>query len=98
MPEYAWMCLNKQDSEYAWGPKNMPKFWIWQGSQYASITQRSEYARICLERVLNISWVLNIPGFWIGQGSEYVRITQGATYDTTWLNISEYAWIRLNLQ
>ena len=31
--EYAWMCLNKQDSEYADGPKyakilNMPKFSI----------------------------------------------------------------------
>ena len=31
--------------------------------QYASATQRSEYARIRLERVLNISWVLNMPGF-----------------------------------
>ena len=34
------MCLNKQDSECASGPKypkllNMTKFWIWQGSQYA---------------------------------------------------------------
>ena len=29
--EYAWMCINKQDSDYAWGPKcakilNMSKF------------------------------------------------------------------------
>ena len=35
MPEYAWMCLDKQDSEYALGPKyakilNIGKFWIWQ--------------------------------------------------------------------
>ena len=60
MPEYAWMYLNKQDSEYALGPKyakilNMAKFWIWQDSQYASVTQRSGYVRICLGRVLNIS-------------------------------------------
>ena len=37
MLEYAWMCLCKQDSEYAMGPKyakilNMAKFLIWQGS------------------------------------------------------------------
>ena len=56
------MCLNKQNPEYAWGPK-YAKILIWQGSQYASITQCSEYARICLDRVLNISWVLNMPGF-----------------------------------
>ena len=28
-----------------------------------SVTQRSEYARICLDKVLNISWVANRPGF-----------------------------------
>ena len=38
MPEYAWICLNKQNSEYATALKyakilNMAKFWIWQGSQ-----------------------------------------------------------------
>ena len=60
MFKYAWMCLHKQDSEYALGPKyakipNMEKFWISQGSQYASHLQRSEYARICLNRVVNIS-------------------------------------------
>ena len=37
MPEYAWMCLNKMDSEHALGPKyakslNMAKFWTWQDS------------------------------------------------------------------
>ena len=42
---------------------NMPKFSICQGSQYASVTQRSEYAKICLDRVLNISWALNMSGF-----------------------------------
>ena len=34
-----------------------------QGFQYTSVTQRFEYARICLGRVLNISYVLNMPGF-----------------------------------
>ena len=36
------------------------------------ITQRSEYARICPDRVLNISGVLYMSRFWIQQGSEYV--------------------------
>ena len=54
------MCLYKQDSEYALVPKyakilNMFKLRIWQGPQYASVTQRSDYARTCLERSLNIS-------------------------------------------
>ena len=62
------MCLYKHYSEYASGPKyakilNIAKLWIWQASQYASITQRSEYARIWLDRVFNISWVLHVPGF-----------------------------------
>ena len=41
----------------------MPKFYIGQASQHASVTQRSEYIRICLDRVLNVSQVLNMPGF-----------------------------------
>ena len=53
------MCLYKQNSEYASGPKyvkilNMEKFLILQGSQHASVTQYSEYARICRYRVLSI--------------------------------------------
>ena len=63
-----------------------------QSSQYASVTQRSEYPRICLDRVLN-----NILGskyaaygskygskyvFWICSGSEYARATQGSKYAT----------------
>ena len=99
VPEYAWMCLYKQDSKYASGPKyakilNMAKFWIWQGSQYASVTQRSNYTKICLGRVLNISRVLNMPGFWIWQGSEYERITQGSKYATICLNRT---WTCLNM-
>ena len=94
MPEYAWMCLYKQDCEYALGATcakilNMAKFWIQQGSQHASITQDSEYARICLDWVLNISWVLNMLEFWIWQGSEYARVTQGSKYATIGLNMSE---------
>ena len=51
MPEYPWMSLYKQGSEYALGPKyakilNMTKFWIWQGSEYARVTQGSKYATI----------------------------------------------------
>ena len=57
---YAWMCPFEQDSEYALGPKyarilNTAKFWAWLGFQYASLTQRSKYGRISLDRVLNIS-------------------------------------------
>ena len=62
------MCLNKQYSEYASSPKyseilNMAKLLIWQSFQNASVTQPTEYARICLDRALNISGVLNMPGF-----------------------------------
>ena len=86
MPEYAWVCLEKQDYEYALGPKHA-KFWIWQGSHFA--LHSTEYATICLDRVLNIFWVLNMPEFWIRQGSEYARSTQGYKYATIWLKMSE---------
>ena len=87
------MSLN-EDSEYAWGPKyaqilNTTKSWIWQGSQYARVTQHSKYARIYLDRVLNISWALNMPEFWIWKGSEYPRVKQGSKYATACLNMSE---------
>ena len=79
---------------------NMAKFRIWQGSQYASILQRSEYATIYLDRFLNISWVLIMQGFWVWQGSEYARVTQCSKYVTILLslseqdlNMSEYVWI-----
>ena len=68
---------------------NMPKFWIRQGSECASITHRSGYARVCFDRVLNVSWVLNMLGFWIWKSSEYARVTQGSEYATIWLNMSE---------
>ena len=87
-------CAYKQDSEYAPDPKyakilNMAKFLIWQGSQYASVTQRSGIAWIRLDRVLNISWTVNMLGFWIWQGSEYARVTQDTKYATIWLIMSE---------
>ena len=58
VPEYAWICLYKHDSEYALGPKyakilNTANFWIWQ--EYA-LTE------------FWISLVLNMLGFWIWQG------------------------------
>ena len=64
MPEYAKMYPCKQDSEYMPRVLNMPKFWIWQSSQYDR------------DRVLNM-WVLrsvlNMPEyalaeFWIDLG------------------------------
>ena len=56
------MCLNKQNSEYALGPKYAKVLYM-AGFSIASVTQRSEYARIFLDRVPNIPWVLNMPGF-----------------------------------
>ena len=93
MPEYAWMPLNKPNFENALGPKyvkllNMGKFWMWHGSQYAKVTQRSQYAWIYLHRVLNLPWVLNMPGFWMWQGSESGNVTQGSKYATILLNMS----------
>ena len=101
MPKYSWMCLYRHNSEYASGPKypkilNMAKSWIWQGFQYASVTQGSEYARIWPDRVLNISWVLNTPRFWIGHSSEYASVTHDSTYPTMWLIYwmeHKYAWM-----
>ena len=80
MPEYTWMCLYKQDSEYALSPKYAKILNM--SSQYGSVTQHFAYVRICLDRVLTISRVLNMPGFWIWEGSEYARITQGSKYAT----------------
>ena len=67
----------------------MPKFLIWQGSQYVSATQRSRPARICFYGVLNKSSVLNTPGFGMWYGSEYVWVTQGSTYAIIRLKMPE---------
>ena len=84
---------------------NMPKFRVKQGSHYKSVTQRSEYDRICHDSGLNVTLVLNIPEFWIWQGSEYARVKQGYKYATDWPNMSyqdvnmpEYVWIYNNGQ
>ena len=57
--EYAWICLNKQGSNYTYVPKhakilNMAGFSIW---------ERSECGRIYFDRVLNTYRVLNMSGF-----------------------------------
>ena len=85
--EYGWICLNR-NSEYAHTKYakilNLTKFWIWQGSQYGSVSQHSEYPEYSLfDRVLNISWVLNMPVFWIWKLGRV-------------LNMSQYSWICLD--
>ena len=55
MSEYIWMCLYKQDSEYALDPQhskilNRAKSWKWQDSQYLNILNMPEYA-------LTESWI-----------------------------------------
>ena len=54
MPEYVWICLDMNKILNIPRVLNMLKFWMWQGFQYANVAQRSEYARICLDRVRNI--------------------------------------------
>ena len=85
-------CLNKQDSEYA-------KFWIWQCSQYANVTQRSEYLGTCPNKVLNISRVLNMQGFWYNRAMNMQELHK--ILNMSWyvcVGCSYYAWICLNLQ
>ena len=88
MPEYAWVFLNKQDSEYAYTKYakilNLIKFQIWQGSQYASVSQCSEYARISLARPCSEY----IPGFKYANILNR-KVVQGFKYATIWLNMSE---------
>ena len=48
---------------------------LYGSSQYASVTQHSEYARVCLDRVLNINWVLYMLGYKLGSiYAEYCRV------------------------
>ena len=58
-----------------------------------SVTKLFQYARICLDRVQNISRALDMSGFWIWQGSEYARVIQGSKYATILLNMSKFAII-----
>ena len=88
--EYAWIYLNV--------PRvlNIPKFPIWEGFQYASVTQRSKYARICLDR-LNIFWVLNIPELQRWQVSEYTSLTEVFKYATMSGIFKNRMWKCLNM-
>ena len=61
---------------------NKANFWIWQVSHYATNKHGSEYARICLDRVLNIL------------GSKYSRILNMVGLHRV-LNVSQYDWISL---
>ena len=99
MPEFGWMCLCKYDSEYTSGLKyakllNVAKFWIWKGSQYASVTQR---AGECFDKVLKISWVawiLNVPLLWICRSCAGFWALNMPQYDWTCLNRT---WTCLNM-
>ena len=73
---------------------NMAKFWIKQVFENVSVTQPTEYARICLHRVLNVFWILNMPRFWIWKAYEYARVTKGPKYATIWLNIWLKQWLK----
>ena len=63
--EYTWIGLNQQASEYVSSLKHakMGKLLKFQGSQFAGATPCFKYARICLDKISNISRVLNIPEF-----------------------------------
>ena len=93
MSEYAWMRLNKQESEYA------------SDTKYTKILNigKSNYDRALSMRVLHSA--LNMPeyaliefwiqfGFWIWQRFEQARVTHGSKYATIWLNRT---WICLNM-
>ena len=61
MPEYVWMYLYKQDSEYASSPE-YAKFWIWQSSEYGRV-----FNMRALRNLLNMLECFLIE-FWIYLG------------------------------
>ena len=71
MPEYAWMCVNKQDPEYTSCLKyteilNVAKSLTWQGSQMRalySVLNMPAYA--LTELWIYLAKILNMAGFWI---------------------------------
>ena len=65
------------------------KSWTWEGSQYASVTQHSEYVRICLARVVNIFSVLNMPDSKCGSILNMQELRRV-------LDMPQYGWICLN--
>ena len=92
--EYTWIflsvLLNKENSGYTYGIKyakilSLTKLWIWQGCQYASVSQRSKYARI----------------FFAWQSSEYILGSKYASFLSMKqlhrvLNMPQYGWICMN--
>ena len=61
MSEYAWICLNKQDSEYALSPKfaeilNMAKFWICRSFKMVNMSEQDM-------NIPEYVWILNMAGF-----------------------------------
>ena len=91
MSEYAWLCQNKLDFEYASGPKyakslNMVKFSIRQCSQYASVLNMPEYAltEFCI-----------YLGFSTCKDSEYGRVLNEQELHRV-LNMPKCSWICLN--
>ena len=97
--EYVWICLNNMILNVA-GILIMPKFWIWQSSEYGRVLSMRALPSVHMPKcVLLESWVY--LGFYICQDSEYgrvlnMRVTQGSKYVTIWLNMSEYVWIYHN--
>ena len=100
------MCLNKQYSEYASGPKyakilNMAKFWTWQG-----VNMRALHSVLNMpEHDFTELWIYLV--FWICQVSEYGRVLNMQElrkvlnmpqYGWICLSRREYAWTCLNLQ
>ena len=87
MPQYAWMPLNKQDSEYAWCPKYakvlyIGKFWMLQASEYAMVTQLFEYAIAEFQVYL---------GIYIYKDSEYERALNMQELHNV-LIMPQYSW------
>ena len=58
---------------------------MWYGSQYASVTQRSEYVRMCLDRVSS-EYILSSK---YAQDSEYGRVLKMQELHRV-LNMPEY--------
>ena len=82
------MCLYKQDSEYASGPKyakilNMAGFSICERYTAFWICQKMPWQSS--EYVLDSKYVRILNN----AGSQYARVTQGFKYTTIWLNMSE---------
>ena len=83
------MCLYKQDSEYASGPKyakilNMEGFSICE--RYIAFSIYQKMPRQSSEYILGskCTRILNMAG------SGYARVTQGSKYTTIWLKMSKY--------